>query len=322
MIDLYTGTPRSGKSLHAAERIVMRSRFGEPVIGNFPCKLDRYKKANYTYVPNHKLTPKFLIEFSQKYFQDKPLKEGAILLVIDECQLLFNARDWQKKGREGWLRYDILLIAQIDRMIDRQIRGLVEYEYVHRKLSNYGWRGILLRCVSFGAGFIAVKIWYPMNEKVGQELFRARKKYYSIYDTFALFDEKDTGEIVYSGEIVENSTKKVLVPKPQNKSVILLRSFYLVINDNTGPFMDVGSCPLFCTSVTKRLFGFFLCFCCVGDFMEVFPLDFFWLIRSFRRFSYRKQRFLKRLYYGITDLLMIVGGSVILFGIWRFFFLA
>ena len=233
MIDLYTGTPRSGKSLHAAERIVMRSRFGEPVIGNFPCKLHRYKKADFTYVPNHQLTPKFLIDYSKNYFKHRPLKEGAILLVIDECQLLFNARAWQQRGREKWLSfftqhgklgYDIILITQVDRMIDRQIRGLVEYEYVHRRLNNYGWRGILLRCVSFGAGFIAVKVWYPMNEKVGQELFRARRKYYSIYDTFALFDEKDKGEVAAIGEVVDTSPSQELASKPKNKAVILLRS--------------------------------------------------------------------------------------------------
>lgn len=211
----------------------MRSRFGEPVIGNFPCDLSRYKKAKYTYVPNNKLTPEFLISYSQEFFKDKPIKEGAILLVIDECQLMFNSRDWQKKGREEWLSfftlhrhlgYDIVLIAQMDRMIDRQIRGLIEYEYVHRKLNNYGWRGILLRCATLGANFISVKVWYPMKEKVSQDIFRASKRYYSIYDTYVLFD----GDGVKNSEIVKKEGEKRMFLRVASdlkfKTVILLRS--------------------------------------------------------------------------------------------------
>ena len=214
MIDLYTGTPRSGKSLHAAQRICMRSRFGEPVIANFPCDLSQYKKANFTFISNHKLTPEFLIQYSRNFFGDQPVKEGAILLVIDEAQLLFNAREWQHRGRQNWLQfftlhgklgYDIILISQMDRMIDKQLRGLVEYEYVHRRLANFGWRGLLLRLFSLGGQFISVKVWYPMNEKLSQEIFRLSKKVYSIYDTHLLFDANGTEKVPKSND---SETKK------------------------------------------------------------------------------------------------------------------
>lgn len=233
MIDLYSGTPGSGKSLHAAERIVMRSRFGEPVIGNFPCDLRRYKKANFTYVPNNKLSPDFLIQFSRDHFQGKSIKEGAILLVIDECQLMFNSRDWQKKGREEWLEfftlhrhlgYDIVLIAQIDRMIDKQIRGLIEYEYVHRKLNNFGWKGILLRCATLGANFVSVKIWYPMKETVSRDIFRAHKRYYSIYDTFASFGSEGVQESQEEAQKEEKQVHGRSISDLRSKAVILLRS--------------------------------------------------------------------------------------------------
>lgn len=99
MIRLYSGTPGSGKSLHNAKDVINRSRFGKPVIGNFPCDLSRFPKANYTYVPNYELTPDYLMNYSREYFKGKPIREGRILLVIDECQLMFNSRDWQQKGR-------------------------------------------------------------------------------------------------------------------------------------------------------------------------------------------------------------------------------
>lgn len=203
------------------------------MIANFACNLSKYKKAKFTYCPNEDLTPEFLIRYSQDWFQDKPIKEGEILLVIDECQLLFNALDTRRKNRSDWLRfftlhgklgYDIILIAQKDRMIDRQIRGLIEYEFVHRKLSNFGARGFLLRCVTLGCGFVVVQIWYPLKEKLGHEFFRAKKNVYSIYDTYVLFDSQDIQKVPVSQDKTSNSPSLVSNAPKLGKEVILLRS--------------------------------------------------------------------------------------------------
>ena len=42
-----------------------------------------------------------------------------------------------------------------------------------------------------GKLFVAVKVWYPMKEKVGSEFYMYRKKYADIYDTYALFTVPD-----------------------------------------------------------------------------------------------------------------------------------
>lgn len=200
MISLYSGTPGSGKSLHCARTIINWSRLGYPVIGNFTVDLTKYKRAAYTYCPNDEMTPDFLIRYSRERFGDKTPKEGSILLVIDECQLLFNAREWQQSGRAQWLSfftqhrklgYDIILIAQFDRMVDRQIRSLIEYEFIHRKMSNFGWQGKIMSLFFGGKTFIAVKMWYPLHERLGAEIFHARKYMYSIYDSYATFDAAD-----------------------------------------------------------------------------------------------------------------------------------
>lgn len=65
---------------------------------------------------------------------------------------------------------------------------MFEYEYVHRKLSNFGLKGMLLNLAMGGRTFVSVKIWYPMKEKVGQEFFHARKKLYRIYDSYQTFE--------------------------------------------------------------------------------------------------------------------------------------
>lgn len=201
MITFFSGTPGSGKSLHVASRLYWWVKAGKPCICNFAINLDKIKtrrKKQYEFVNNTALSPSYLIDYAKGYIAEKGgVKEGSILLVIDECQLLFNSRDWGMKGRNEWLAfftmhrhlgYDIILVAQFDRMIDRQIRSLIEYEYIHRKVSNFGWKGKIISAFALGNLFVSVKTWYPLKEKVGSEFFRAKKVYYGLYDTYVMFD--------------------------------------------------------------------------------------------------------------------------------------
>lgn len=234
-IDLFSGTPGSGKSLHAAKKIVDWSRQGKPVITNFEVDLSKYPKANQICVDDDDLTPDFLVKFSREYFQGRKLTkkdEDTILLVIDECQLIFNSREYQKKDRKAWIKlfsthrhlgYHVILIAQMDKMLDKQIRGLIEYEYIHRKLSNFGKAGKLLTIALAGEMFTSVQMWYPLKLKIGTQMFRAKKRYYSIYDSYAAFgepkaliapaaqEESPAPELeVKQGEVVDVKPKKDL----------------------------------------------------------------------------------------------------------------
>jgi zona occludens toxin (predicted ATPase) len=197
MIYLYSGTPGSGKSLDCARMIYYTLKRKRPVICNFEINTQYVDNADlFTYVRNDELTPEFLMDYANEYFKGRKVKEGAITLVIDECQMMFNSRDWSKADRQGWntffqihrhYGYDIVLIAQFDRMIDRQIRSLIEYEIVHRKVSNFGWKGKFL-CVLMLSPvlFVRKKVWYPMKERCDAQYFRAHKKFYRLYDTFKL----------------------------------------------------------------------------------------------------------------------------------------
>ena len=83
--------------------------------------------------------------------------------------------------------FEVVLVAQFDRMLDRQIRSLIEYEWIHRKVSNFGIQGKIFSLLFGGKLFVAVKVWYPMKQKVGSEFFMYKKKFSDIYDTYALF---------------------------------------------------------------------------------------------------------------------------------------
>lgn len=205
MIELYSGTPGSGKSLHATEKIKnWLELYKAPVLANFEFKAGACKErgyGSYLYVPNNKLNPELLIRFSEEYKRRrrwKQVPEEHILLIIDECQLLFNAREWNKPHMKPWisfftqhrkLGYRVILIAQFDRMIDRQVRSVIEYEYMHRKVKNIGKAGLFLNIISGGSLHVCVKIYKPLNLKVGSEWFRSDKNLISLYNSYTRFND-------------------------------------------------------------------------------------------------------------------------------------
>lgn len=205
MIDLYTGTPGSGKSLHTAE-IIMNwvSRWKSPVIGNFPFRSKACHPkgwGSYLYVPNDKLEPDLLFYFSEEYRKIRGwdrVPEEHILLVIDECQLKFNSRDWHRSDRAGWLSFftqhrkagfRIILVCQFDLMIDKQIRALVEYEHIHRKIKNIGKMGWFLNFIVGGNLHVDIKLYKPLSEKVETHFYKANKQICTLYDSYARLDE-------------------------------------------------------------------------------------------------------------------------------------
>lgn len=197
MINLFTGTPGSGKSLDMARFIFSFNRQKKPVICNFEIDKKKLKYPDlFFHVDNIDLTVDFLVDFAKNYYKDGKVKESSIVLVIDECQMMFNSRDWSKPDRQAWNKFfqihrhygfDIYLVTQFDSMIDKQIRSLVEYNYIHRKVKNFGFKGYFLSVLFLAPSlFVSIKYWYPMKEKISSEFFRGRKKLYSLYDTFDL----------------------------------------------------------------------------------------------------------------------------------------
>lgn len=199
MMYLYTGTPGSGKSLHTAENIYNALRYRKvPVIANFEINQDTKGIERFIYQPNHKITPSYLYDFAKDYWQGSKPKEDEILLVIDEAQLVFNSRSWQTGQRMDWIEffsqhrhfgYKIILVCQFDRMIDRQIRSLVEIEINHRRLDNYGIKGKLLSLPFRGKLIAAIKYYYGLNEKVGQEWILPKKRYLKLYNSYNRFKQ-------------------------------------------------------------------------------------------------------------------------------------
>lgn len=202
MIHLYTGSPGSGKSYHVAKEISFLLKRGKNVIANFYINQDKIKrkKGQFYEYDNFEITPELLYNFSNenhKRDKDGRMFERQTYLIIDECQLIFNARSWSQAGRNEWISYftqhrkygyEIILITQFDRLVDRQIRSLVEYEYRHRKVNNFGAFGFILGMVFlFKPIFVSVEYWYCIKERVGASFMVYNPKVASLYDSYKIF---------------------------------------------------------------------------------------------------------------------------------------
>ena len=208
MIELFSGTPGSGKSFHACQRIYYWLQTGWNIIANFPCNFpetyqEKKMRGKFEYVPNDKLTVKYLVDFAKANHKER--KEHQTLIIIDEAGIKFNARCWRDSDRFEWLNFlsqhrkfgfDIVMIAQADLMLDKQMRQFIEIEHNHRLMKSCGKMGY---CLSLAFNFLDVKMWYGIKLPLGNEYIRYSKKIANIYDSYSLFDES-WNEVVENGK--------------------------------------------------------------------------------------------------------------------------
>jgi len=195
-VTLYTGTPGSGKSFNAAKRMWSQLRLKRDVISTVNIDLNlisnngKKKLGRFTYIPIQELTPEFLYAYYSIYHTKG--KEHSTLLVIDECQTIFDTMGYAQKGRSEWqtffakhrhMGYEVMLLTQHDKLIDKKIRCQLEYEMVHRKINNYGFMWMFPFKV-----FAQISYWYGSKMRMSGGFILFRKKYAQIYDSYMIFD--------------------------------------------------------------------------------------------------------------------------------------
>lgn len=218
MITLYTGSVGSGKSFHGVEIGWEWLNKKKNVIANFPLifknnKRDNRRKERWTF--NDEITVEWLM--AQSIEKGWYGKESQCLVIIDEAGIIFNSRDWQSKGSERmkWIKflsqsrkfgYDFIFICQSDRMIDKQIRGLVEYEVKHLKANN-SFFFAFLSIFKFTL-FLYVYRWYQTRLKSNLRFSYYKPGLAKRYDTFRTFnlDELiDYLEKLYEGKVIPSN---------------------------------------------------------------------------------------------------------------------
>ncbi|MBV5330634.1 MAG: hypothetical protein JZU65_23890 [Chlorobium sp.] len=223
MIQIIQGTPGSGKSAVATVDMLEFLQAGGVVACNYDLIpgwhhklaqtlprvrwgwLDPSKVAASYYSRAFKIGTHDTVFDLSKRLRDIPsvkkdkrgrITEGSGRLYIDEGQLLFNTRDYQKNmgfiefftqhRKFGW---DVYIIAHTADMIDKQIRGLIEYEARLRNMQKIKIGGLVplwpyplffsivrYAGIAAGAGNIA---W--------RRVYKLRPEYAELYDSMEVF---------------------------------------------------------------------------------------------------------------------------------------
>ncbi len=212
-ISLYSGTPGSFKSYHATCEILDALKYGRNVISNFPVNFKRVhikSKGVFEYWSNDNITVDNLLNFAREHHHDG--YEWQTLVVIDEAATKFNSRDFGRADRLAWINFlsnhrhfnfRFILIAQNDMMLDKQIRGLIEYEVKHRAVANYNFVTMLISKAVKGV-YATVEYWYPCRMRCGGSFHKFNRKKADCYDTMALFIDNP----FYDNSVVSTSEKQ------------------------------------------------------------------------------------------------------------------
>jgi zona occludens toxin len=206
-LNLYSGNPGSGKTQHLAITCMKYLYQGKSVISNnspvdpvllrykrrtFFGKLFRKKEPDFIFKSYKDLTVNFLVNYAFK--NHKKGRENQTLLAIDEAQVLFNARDYNKPDRQDWVNffmehrkigYEIIFVSQNIRLIDKQIRGIIEDEYRHKEVNKFLW--ILPVKV-----FAVVKYSHSFKQRFGLEFFMFSKSAADFFDSYKLLGSLDS----------------------------------------------------------------------------------------------------------------------------------
>lgn len=246
MVNVYTGTPGSGKSLHCANMIIFLLKHGHRVICNFPININVIKKRyrnNFYYLPDSELTPHYLFEFAKGFH--KEMKEDQTYIIIDEAQRLFPIdrvyvmrRQWEEFFQlHRHYGYSIILVTQNLSYINKGIRIQTEYEVKHRKINNYGIGGLILTLLHITL-FVALTYWQGTREKIYSDFFMYRRKYGKLYNTFANFDTTyyTGGDDVPNQQ--ENETDDIEFPKDREEA---LNTVFGEIDEEEKEEIDIDS---------------------------------------------------------------------------------
>lgn len=240
MIEVAQGSPGSGKSAVAVARAIAHLKRGGVVAANFSLvegwaesivksslvyrflyvfrfffrqEMETYlfKRASCLYRRFYRVDSLAAIkkifpldEATGLYKSKGGFSEGEGLLLLDECQLVFNSRKWDKNfewivffTQHRKLHWNVILIAHSIEMIDGQIRPLCEYSSTFRNMqklkvplvglpmSPIPFFIVIQRYAGLGAGasVIASRSGFPLP------LWAAR-----LYDSLLVFSAEDWGQ--------------------------------------------------------------------------------------------------------------------------------
>ena len=221
MIQQYTGTPGSGKSLHAAHEIRADLRCGKYVISTMsvdtelcflnpvqewlfnhfgirPKRKKRDKREkNFVYVDINDITPEYLYDHAARHHVFG--KEHQTVVYLDECVAIFsptvigdNKELWNRWDtffrKHRHIGFDIVIIPQSAKLISRKVIEYCEFEVKHFNRKNHGAFGFWLSL--FVGGLFSYSVcWRGVKAKpLEQGWFTYKPLYGQMYNSYSMFD--------------------------------------------------------------------------------------------------------------------------------------
>lgn len=199
MIVGFVGTPGSGKTYEAVKKIVFNLKKGRHVYTNID-GMDN--DIHQEYLKN--LVGMDDYEFDKHFHfltKDEVIKFWTIcrhgsFIVLDEIHKIFNCRDWQSKKNNDfadWASthrhygFDLVLITQDMEKVEKQVRSLLEWTYVFRKVNFFG-SAVNKKYLSYS---------YSGDDCHGKPLSTSartyQQQYFHCYKSYATKDAKEVG---------------------------------------------------------------------------------------------------------------------------------
>lgn len=200
MIYCYSGFPGSGKTLDAVDLIVAKLRAGCDVITNIDLNFSMRKKPFKGSLTHIDIPQLQRVDAVKQWAISHRREKYATWIVIDEAQVVFDARFWDDDGRSDWNIFfsqhrkynsNVILITQSAENLDKRIRANVE---ILRKHTNIANASKLTRTLSLFLGhkfFIANDFYagYSRGNNIGSHWILARRSLTRYYNTFQIVDD-------------------------------------------------------------------------------------------------------------------------------------
>jgi hypothetical protein len=222
MIEIFQGRIGGGKTYNAVLRMARHMSKGGHVFTNIEVNWDGFVilcEKSFGFTPKseqfHILTTEEIPSVHK--FIGSGSSDCPALVVVDEAQLFYNSRDWQKQDR-GLLTFltqsrkvsvDMIFITQAATNIDKQFRVLCQYVWAFKDMKRFlDWLPFdFIMCLQFDIDARTLLKWY---------LIRKSKLVFNAYNTNALLKPIDFGGESLRSVAVERVTRwKKRKPSPQ-----------------------------------------------------------------------------------------------------------
>lgn len=236
----FSGKPGSGKTYEAVKKVLDNLKLGRQVFTNIdgmdhPDCIEAIK--GFTGLGDYEVSKNLIFlkpEEVYTFFEEIPYTDAETgmqltkrqappgsVVVLDEVHKNFNTRDWNEKSADGkssknrrfsdWLSTsrhegtDVVLITQNLEKVDKQVRDLVHWNYVYRKVDFLG--------AAFTSKYLVYA--YNDNDTHGKPLTTYRRSYdpriFPCYQSYVTKDTKELG-IMTHANVLKHPIFYALVP--------------------------------------------------------------------------------------------------------------